>query len=234
MRVLVTGGGTGLGRGIAKALTERGDQVVICGRRAAPLKAASESLKAEWFQADVTENAEAVVDAAGAIDGLVHCAGVYRHAALGTWDAALWDLHHAVHVRGPAMLSQAFAQRCQARRQPGSIVFVSSTLAVRSAPGAAAYASSKAAVDSLAQSLAQALAPQVRVNCVQPGVIPTAMTRAPRDGVAADAQLEALRGLHPMGRLGTPTDVGEAVAFLLHAPWITGAKLPVDGGLLIG
>jgi NAD(P)-dependent dehydrogenase (short-subunit alcohol dehydrogenase family) len=230
MRVLVTGGGTGLGRGIAEALVARGDTVVICGRRTAPLKAAAAALKVEWVQADVTDDAELLLDAAGPIDGLVHCAGVYRHAALGSWDAALWDVHHAVHVRGPALLSQAFAQRCE----DGSVVFVSSTLAVRSAPGAAAYASSKAAVDSLAQSLAQTLAPRVRVNCVQPGVVPTAMTRAPRDGADPDAQLEGLRALHPMGRLGTPTDVGEAVAFLLHAPWITGAKLPVDGGLLIG
>ena len=230
MRVLVTGGGTGLGRGIAEALVAKGDAVVICGRRIPPLRATASALNVEWIQADVTDDPAIMLDRAGAIDGLVHCAGVYRYAPLGQWDADLWDMHHAVHVRGPALLSQAFAERCTT----GSVVFVSSTLAVRSAPGAAAYASSKAAVDSLVQSLAQALAPRVRVNCVQPGVIPTAMTRAPRDGAEPDAHLEGLKALHPMGRLGTPADVGEAVAFLLHAPWITGAKLPVDGGLLIG
>lgn len=229
-RVLVTGGGTGLGRGIAASLVARGLEVVICGRRNAPLEATAQALDVEWVQGDVTGDPAALLDAAGAVDGLVHNAGVCRYAPLGEWTAADWDLHHAVHVRGPALLSQCFAARVEA----GAIVFVSSTLSVRSAPHTAAYAASKAGVDSLTRSLAQALAPRIRVNSVQPGVVPTAMTRADRDGTAADAQLEALRALHPMDRLGTPNDVGAAVAFLLCAPWITGAQVPVDGGLLIG
>lgn len=229
-RVLVTGGGTGLGRGIAAALSGHGLEVVICGRRTEPLKAAAKALEVEWVQGDVTGDPHLLLDAAGAVDALVHNAGICRYAALGAWTAADWDLHYAVHVRGPALLSQAFAERAA----HGAIVFVSSTLSVRSAPMTAAYAASKAGVDSLTRSLAQALAPRIRVNSVQPGVVPTDMTRADRDGTDAEQQFEALRALHPMGRLGTPADVGQAVHFLLASPWITGVHLPVDGGLLIG
>lgn len=239
MRTLVTGGGTGLGLGIARALVATGDGVVLCGRRAEPLQAAAEALKAElpaadvqWFQRDVRDEPERLLDAAGPVDGLVHSAGIYRHAALGDWTAADWADLFGVHVQGPALLSQAFAARLAG---PGALVFVCSTLAERTAPGAAAYAAAKAAQASLCRSLALELAPRgVRANAILAGVVPTAMTTAPRDGAEVAAQLEGLRALHPLGRLGAPADIGAAVAFLLHASWITGAALPVDGGLLVG
>jgi NAD(P)-dependent dehydrogenase (short-subunit alcohol dehydrogenase family) len=99
----------------------------------------------------------------------------------------------------------------------------------------AAANAAKAAQASLCRTLALELAPRgIRANVVVPGVVPTDMTRAPRDGADVEAQLEGLRRLHPLGRLGTPADVGQAVAFLLHAEWITGAALAVDGGLLVG
>lgn len=238
MRVLVTGGGTGLGLGIAQALLAAGDAVVICGRRAEPLAAAVAALKAEaasadvqWFQADVRDDPQRLLDAAGAVDGLVHNAGIYRHGAVGAWAAEDWAELFAIHVQGPALLSQAFAARCAG---PGALVFVGSTLAERSAPGAGAYAAAKAAQRSLCATLALELAPRgIRANAVLAGVVPTAMTTAPRDGLEGPAQLERLRALHPLGRLGTPADIGAAVAFLLHTPWITGAALPVDGGLLV-
>jgi NAD(P)-dependent dehydrogenase (short-subunit alcohol dehydrogenase family) len=184
MRVLVTGGGTGLGLGIAQALLAAGDAVVICGRRAEPLAAAVAALKAEaasadvqWFQADVRDDPQRLLDAAGAVDGLVHNAGIYRHGAVGAWAAEDWAELFAVHVQGPALLSQAFAARCAG---PGALVFVGSTLAERSAPGAGAYAAAKAAQRSLCATLALELAPRgIRANAVLAGVVPTAMTTAP-------------------------------------------------------
>jgi NAD(P)-dependent dehydrogenase (short-subunit alcohol dehydrogenase family) len=85
------------------------------------------------------------------------------------------------------------------------------------------------------RSLALELAPRgVRANSVLVGVVPTAMTTARRGAASVDEQLDALRALHPLGRLGTPEEVGRAVVSLLENPWVTGAELAVDGGLLAG
>lgn len=231
-RVLVTGGGTGIGRGIAAALRDAGAEVVICGRRAAPLDEAARALGLMGVVGDVTGAPEALLDAAGPLDGLVHNAGALVRGPVGTWAAADWDAMWAVHVRGPALLSQAFVARLTG---PGAIVAVNSTLARRTAPASAAYSAAKAAQLSLVRSLAQELAPRgIRVNAVLAGVVPTAMTTARRGSASVDEQLEALRVLHPLGRLGTPADVAQAVVSLLANPWVTGAEVPVDGGLLVG
>ena len=231
MKVLVTGGGTGIGRAIAAALAAAGDEVVIAGRRAHVLTAAAVELGVGHVVGDVTESPERLLEA-GPFDGLVNNAGVARHAPVDAWTAADWDLHHAVHVRGPAMLSRAFCLRLIEAGATGSIVNVASNLGVRPAPGTAAYAASKAAMLSLTRSLALEMAPHgIRANAALPGVVPTAMTATGDDPAA---RLEALRLRHPLGRLGAPADVASAVAWLLHADWVTGAELAVDGGLLLG
>jgi len=231
MRVLVTGGGTGIGLAIAEALEAAGDEVVIAGRREHILLEAAAALGVRHVVGDITDAPEALLDA-GPFDGLVNNAGVARHAPIAAWTAADWDLHHAVHVRGPALLSRAFSLRLIDAGLPGSIVNVSSNLGLRPAPTTAAYSASKAAMLSLTRSLAVELAPSgIRANAVLPGVVPTAMTATGDD---PEARLEALRLRHPLGRLGAPADVASAVAWLLHAEWVTGAELAVDGGLLIG
>lgn len=238
MRVLVTGGGTGLGRAVAQALVARGDAVVLCGRRLAPLEESAAALRAAYPQAavqalaaDICGDPEALLDRAGPVEGLVHAAGNYVYAPVGQWRAEHFTQLFAVHVQAPALLTQSFAARLSG---PGAVLFLNSTLAQRSAPGAAAYAAAKAAQASLCRSLAQELAHrQVRVNAIQAGVVPTAMTQAPRGGQTVEAQLEMLRGLHPLGRLGRAEEVGEMAAVLLHTPWMTGALVPLDGGLLI-
>ena len=231
MRILVTGGGTGIGRAIAAALKAAGDDVVIAGRREPVLREAADALGVGYIAGDVAEAPEALLDA-GPFDGLVNNAGVARHAPLAGWTAADWDLHHAVHVRGPALLSRAFCLRLIDAGLPGGIVNVSSNLGLRPAPATAAYSASKAAMLSLTRSLAVEMAPHgIRANAVLPGVVPTAMTATGDD---PEARLEALRLRHPLGRLGAPADVASAVTWLLHAEWVTGAELAVDGGLLIG
>jgi len=231
-RTLVTGGGTGIGRAIASALRDAGGQVVVCGRRAGVLQACADDLGVTCVVGDVTGDPEALLDRVGPIDGLVHNAGALSRGAVGAWTADDWDRMWAVHVRGPALLSQAFAGRLEG---PGAIVAVSSTLAARTAAGSAAYSAAKAAMSSLVRSLAVELAPRgVRANAVLPGVVPTAMTTAPRGDASLDAQLDALRRLHPLGRLGEPAEVAHMVVALLSNPWVTGAEVAVDGGLLVG
>lgn len=230
-RVLITGGGTGLGRGVAEALHARGYALTLVGRRAAPLAEAAEALGCAFVVGDVTADPEALLDAVGPVEHLVHNAGAYQHAALGAWTAALIRALHAVSVEGPALLTQAWAQR---QAGPGSVTFIGSTLSSRPVAGAAPYAMAKAGLLGLSRALAVELAPRgLRSNAVLPGVVATDMTTAPRDGDDPAARLAALAGLHPLGRLGAPADVGEAVAYLIGAPWVTGAELAVDGGLLL-
>ena len=212
MRVLVTGGGSGIGRAIADALVEGGNEVVVCGRR--PIDRPGSLV---W---DVTSDPQGLIAAAGPLDALVNNAGFAEHAPCGSWDEAIWSRHYAVHVVAPALLSQAFA----AQGRPGSILNISSTLANRAARGTGPYAAAKAALLSQTRTLALELAPRIRVNALLVGGVDTAMV---------EGRQQALSKLHPLG-LGAPKDVGGAAAFVLSAPWMTGAAVAIDGGLSAG
>ena len=230
-RVLVTGGGTGLGLAIATALVDAGSEVFICGRRRQILEKAALISGAKPLSGDITGPPDGLLKATGPIDGLVHNAGSYIHSELGDWRGRSWEDMFAVHVRGPAILSQAFAAQCDG---PGSIVAISSTLGARPAAGAAAYSAAKAGMLSLIRSLAIELAPVgIRANAILAGVVPTDMTSTPRGEASSEEQLEALRRLHPLGRLGKPEEIAQAVLGLMGNPWVSGAELAVDGGLLV-
>ncbi len=217
-QVLVTGGGTGLGRAVAAAL---GKRAVIVGRRADVLEQTARDTGARAVVADVTAPPEPLLEAIGPVDGLVHAAGHLEAGLLSDWSAGAFERLLRVHVVAPAMLTRAWAAHHQG---PGSVIFLGSTLALRSAPGRGAYAAAKAAQLSLSRTLALELAAQqVRVNSVLCGVVPTQMT--------ASHDLDHLATLHPLG-LGTPEAVASIVIAVLENPWMTGAAVPVDGGLL--
>ncbi len=229
-RVLVTGGGTGLGLGIVEALLYAGTEVVAVGRRAEPLTAAA-ALGARTFPYDVTEDPDQLLDLAGPLDGLVHNAAVYVHGAHDQWRAEDWRRQWQINVLAPAMLSRAFVARSTG---PGAIVAISSTLARRPAIGATPYATTKAALIALVQGLALELGPRrIRVNAVLPGVVPTPMTDAPRGEIDPAVQTTGFAQLHALGRMGTPAEVAEVVLTALGNPWMTGAALTIDGGLSI-
>lgn len=228
-RVLVTGGATGLGLGIAQELAGHGYHVIIVGRREEVLEAVARQHNLDYIAADITQDPEAIIRKASPLLHLVNNAGHHEPARVGHWKADAFRRLYEVHVVAPAMLTQAWAQEAPAG---GCVVNMSSTLASRPAPSSAAYSAAKNALVALTRSLAIELAPNLRANALLPGVVPTAMTTTPRDGRSADAFLEAVEQLHPLG-LGQPEDVAQAARFLLEAPWITGVALPVDGGLLV-
>lgn len=224
MRVLVTGGGTGLGLGIARTLHAAGAELVVVGRRPEPLQAAAHALGARAIPWDITRP-RGLLDLTGPIDHVVLNAGNDVNAPLGEWTGAHFEQTFAVHVVGHALLAQDWIRR----GGRGSLTAICSTLAERGAPGKAAYSAAKAAQLSLIRSLAREAAPDVRANALLVGVVPTAMSQAPR---GSEPHLPALEALHPLG-LGAPEHVGQAVLHLIQNPWITGAALHVDGGLAL-
>lgn len=249
-RVVVTGGGTGIGRAVTEAIVAAGGRVVVTGRRAEPLESVASRHPGSVIAiaGDVTSPAfrdRLLTESAtllGGLDGLVHSAGLVTHQLPG--HIAEDDLRAQLEVNlvAPLRLGERALTLLD---EGGGVVFVASTLAVRPIPTSAAYSAAKAGLLAAMKSFAVAGAPRrIRFNAVLPGVVDTDMVRAPRlaPGEVLDAnalalrveeQLAGLRTLHPIGRLGEPSDVAAAVVHLLGAPWTTGTEHVVDGGLLL-
>lgn len=251
-RVMVTGASRGIGRAVVEALAARGASVAAVGRDYAALEEVAAidpahvlPIAAHLDDPDVRAAVvEEAAEALGGLDGLVCAAGIARHAELGAVTEEDLQAQLSVNLVAPLMLAQAAAARMRAQGEGGAIVNVASTLAWHPAPGTAAYAASKGGVVALTRALARELAgDRIRVSAVAPGVVDTDMVRAPRlaageappEGAEREArvatQLAELESLHPLGRLGSPAEVAEAIVHLLDAPWTTGAVLTVDGGL---
>jgi NAD(P)-dependent dehydrogenase (short-subunit alcohol dehydrogenase family) len=235
---VVTGGGRGIGLATARALVAAGAQVCLVGRRVEPLQAAVAALgDGAWaIPGDVSSASDADRLAAavrarwGRLDGLVNAAGIAPMASLVDTDPDTWDRAFAVNARGPYLLCRALGPLLREGRSP-AVVNVSSTLAEKPIPGMAAYNASKAALNQLTRSLALEWAPAIRVNAVMPAVIDTPI-HADR-GLSIE-QVHEMDRLHPMQRIGTPTDVASLILFLLSevSSWMTGAVIPIDGGML--
>ena len=230
---LITGGSRGIGAACARQLARDGYRVVInyC-RSAAAAQALAEEIGGTAVCADVADSAQVarLFDAAGEVDVLVCCAGVAWQGLLQDMTDEAWRRLFAVNTDGVFYCCRR-AIPTMVRRRAGSIVTVSSMWGEAGASCEAAYSASKAAVIGLTKALARELGPSgIRVNCVSPGVIDTDMNR----GHSAQT-MAALREETPLGTLGTPEDVAQAVSFLVsdRARFITGQVLGVSGGFLI-
>jgi NAD(P)-dependent dehydrogenase (short-subunit alcohol dehydrogenase family) len=248
----VTGASQGIGRGCAEVLAEAGASVAICGLAgdghveetvAAIRSAGGEAL---GVPADVTDAASiraavsATVERFGRLDTLVTSAGIQRYGTVADTPEATWDEVFAVNVKGVFLAAQAALPHLRASGH-GSIVVISSVQGHVNQPNVAAYAASKGALDALVRSMAIDEARRgVRVNAVCPGSVDTPMLRASarRFSDGTDAGVEALvrewGRTHPLGRVATPREIGEVVAFLAgpRASFVTGEDVRVDGGLL--
>lgn len=227
--VLVVGGTSGIGLGIATAFRDAGAEVVATGATQGELDAAKDIEGIAFQLLDVRDPAAIGAAAAnsGPIAALVDCAGVNLRAAEFTEEGFTTALD--INLTGAMRLATAFRPRLAG----GAILAIGSMFSFFGAPHAPAYAASKAGLVGLVKSLAVAFAPEgIRVNALAPGWIETAMTAVPRADPARFAELSARI---PIGRWGTPADIAPAALFLCSplASYITGAVLPVDGGYLV-
>lgn len=237
-RVLITGGGAGIGAATGRLLALRGWRVALLDRDGDVARRTASEIgagKARGYQGDVTDS-EAIarvlddmVAAWGGIDDLVNNAGVWDHAPLLDLSAAQWRRVLDVNLMAPIEISNAAVRRMQ----PGSaIVNVSSVLGQVSAPTRGPYCVSKSALISLAKMQAIEWAERgIRVNAIAPGYIINEPTKAL--AAAGSFDMAAINRRTPMGRMGTEQEVAEGIAFQLspdQAGYVTGHTLEVNGG----
>jgi NAD(P)-dependent dehydrogenase (short-subunit alcohol dehydrogenase family) len=238
-RVIVTGASSGIGMDAARLLDEAGAEVCLVARRGEILEDTVQELGdgAWWHACDVSDAAqvdslaEAVKARWGAVDGLVNNAGIAPMASLEETDPETWDTVFEVNVRGPFLMCRALGSLLKQGKAP-AVVNISSSLADRAVPGMIAYNSSKAAVNHMTRCLALEWAPTVRVNAIMPAVVDTPI----HDGRGMSHEdVEGMGAMHPLGRIGQPRDISSMVLYLLSdaSSWMTGAIIPVDGGILV-
>lgn len=250
---VVTGAGSGIGRGTAQVLAREGAAVVCADVDDAAADATAKGIAGDGGQAvgagvDVCspEDTRAMVDLAverwGGLDLLHANAGVTSAGDVVDVDLDHWHQVLEVNLTG-TLLSMKAAIPAMRARGGGAIVNTASVVALVGFRDNAAYAASKGGVVALTKHAAvQYGSDRIRVNAIAPGMVPTALTRRTlelRGSIASlevadvDHVVEAGLALHPIGRVGTPEDIGRMVAFLGsdEASWITGAVFPVDGGM---
>jgi 3-oxoacyl-[acyl-carrier protein] reductase len=239
----VTGGSRGIGRACAVALAHAGHRVAFCyssdhdGAKVAQSAVETAGGEALAIQASVADAADVdrafdeIESAFGPVEILVNNAGITADGLIARMTDEQWDSVLATNLTG-AFHTIRRATPKMMRARFGRIVNVSSVSGQAGQPGQANYAAAKAGLLGLCRSVARELAPRgITCNVVAPGPIVTAMTEALPDDWRAWATQTV-----PLGRLGTPEEVGAVVAFLCSDPagYVTGALVPVDGGLGMG
>lgn len=242
---IVTGagrGGRGIGRGIALALAEAGADVLITARTnisdaEAVAQAVNETGRRGFAAlcdvadtASVEEMVKKSQETMGRIDILVNNAGITKDTLLLRMDDAAWDSVLDTNLKGTFLCTRAVA-KIMLKQKAGRIINITSVMGLIGNPGQANYSASKAGIIGFTRTVARELGSRgITVNAVAPGFIETQMT----DALPEASRNDILKKV-PLGRLGSPEDVGAAVAFLASdaAAYITGQVLTVDGGMTV-
>ena len=241
---IVTGAGSGIGRRTAERFAEEGARVVVADWRedaarevAATLDGALAVRMDVTQAASIAEGVAATVEAFGGLDAIVCNAGVTIVGGVTDLDEDQWDRELATNLKSVYLCAKAVWPHLEARGG-GSILATASIAGLWAIPADAAYCASKAGVIMLVKCMAlDGAKANIRANCVCPGFIETPMIQ----GYFADqpdpgASRTFAERLHPLGRLGEPTDIAGGVVYLASddARWVTGTALTVDGGLTSG
>lgn len=235
---VVTGGGRGIGRGIAESFLAEGAQVAIL-QRSEPDQALAARETVLCLPFDMTDVAgfpsvfSTISDVFGGVDVLVNNAGIMVERTLEDLTVEEWDSMLAINTRAPVFMAQA-ALPYMRQRGGGSIINVGSVEGISANPQHIAYATSKAAVHGMTRAMAVDLGKAgIRCNTIVPGWITSELSEKYLNGRAdADLARSTLLDLHPVGRLGDPRDIGDAAVFLAgdHSSFMTGQMMVIDGG----
>jgi NAD(P)-dependent dehydrogenase (short-subunit alcohol dehydrogenase family) len=247
--VIITGGGTGIGKEVARRLLAQGAVVVINGRRAEVLAQTAAELdptgkRLAVVAGDIGQRATAVqltqmaVKRFGGVDIFINNAGIFKPTPFLDHSEADFDAYVNIILRGTFFATQAAIPEMQ-KRGGGAIVNVGSMWATEAigATPSSAYSAAKAGVHALTRNLAIEFAKDnIRVNAVAPAVVETPVYKTFLTPAQVTETLLQFNAFHPLGRNGQPADVASAVLFLAgeQAAWITGALLPIDGGVTAG
>jgi 3-oxoacyl-[acyl-carrier protein] reductase len=229
--VLVTGGNRGIGRAIAEAFLAQGDRVAVTTRSGGAPEGALD------VRCDVTDTAAVeaafttVEEAHGPVEVLVANAGITADTLVLRMSEEQWSSVIDTNLTGSFRLAKR-AAKGMLRQRKGRIIFISSVVGLLGSPGQVNYAASKAGLVGMARSLARELGSRsITANVVAPGFVETDMT-----DVLTDEQRAAIKTQVPLGRYAQPAEVAAAVTWLAGdgGAYVTGAVIPVDGGLGMG
>lgn len=246
---IITGGGSGIGKEVAKRLVAEGANVVISGRNADKLAQAAQDIDStgqhiRYLAGDIAlpSTAQKLVELAeqafGGVDILINNAGIFNPKPFLELSEQEYDQFLNIILKGKFFMAQAAAKAMQ-KRGGGAIVQTGSLWALQAvaATPSSAYSAANAGVHALTKNLAIELASSnIRINTVAPAVVETPVYHTFMTEEQVKETLPAFNQFHPLGRNGQPADIAEAILFFAseQAAWITGTVLPVDGGVMAG
>jgi NAD(P)-dependent dehydrogenase (short-subunit alcohol dehydrogenase family) len=245
--VLITGGGTGIGKGIAMAFAREGAAVAITGRRQEPLDATVAQItqaggKAVAIQGDVADESrcqDMILDCVvrlGALHILVNNAGNARFGALDQTSDEDIDMMLNVNLRGVMLMTKYAIPELTKHKNTGNacILNIGTSAALTPVKNFSVYSTAKAGITQFTQCMALELSEhRVRVNCIHPGVVDTPIFQTMMPESMVKGTMINFAKQTPLGRVGQPEDIAEAALYLCtrRAAWVTGAALTVDGGI---